>query len=153
MKPFKFTLEAVMTVRERSETEAKAAFGSAIEAHGRAVAMVNRLEQQITQHLQAWRDAMSGGGFSPALILQLEHGLKVLETEKQKGLVQMLQAEKNVSRARDHWQRTRQDCEVVQKFHERQVRAHRQEEMRMEQQLLDEMASRQLESSFTFCKS
>lgn len=141
MKRFRFTLQALWTLRQRQENEA-------LEAHGRALQ-----KRQAAQHAveQADRDLVQA---SDELRRRLETGCEAAAALQFRGLCTAIQERRSrcregLTRAEAEVQRTftamleaRRQREVVDKLHEHQQAQYAREVAVAETKLLDEMALR-----------
>jgi len=139
MKRFRFSLEAVQTVRERAAQEALENYGRAVRERAASEARWAAAEAALTDHLSEWRKAMKGG-FSPREMLQNEHARTMLEAHRDARAEELRVAAAAVARAQAEFQVARQNSEVVERFHDRQRRAFNLSALKEEQNILDEMA-------------
>src|SRR3954469_24285690 len=81
MKRFKFTLEAVQTVRERSARGALETYARALRRRLECEAALEKAERALASHLSEWRGAM-GKSFAPSDMLQNEQLRAMLEAHR-----------------------------------------------------------------------
>jgi flagellar export protein FliJ len=140
MKRFKFSLQAVQTVRERSARTALEAYARALRDLTEAEHTLEAAERALKQQIEDWRRAMKSG-FSPSEMLQHEHARTMLEARRNERAQALRDANKAVVEAQGAFQLARQKCDVVERFHERQRRDFTLAGLKEEQHLLDEMAA------------
>ncbi len=140
MKRFKFSLQAVRTLRERAEQ-------TALERYARAVAA----RQQAIEHLRAirtrcesvWhvRQIMTANGAAAEELSRAQEYSQALEQSVAQGEAQLLNTQRAVDQAWQHLVGARKQREVVDKCHDRQRGRYDHECRTEEQKELDEMAT------------
>jgi len=140
MKRFKFSLQAVQTVRERSARNALEAYARALRDATEAECNLESAEQALKHQVDDWRRAMKKR-FAPSEMLQHEHARTMLEARRNERAQQLREANKAVVAAQSAFQLARQKCDVVERFHDRQKREFNLTVLKEEQHLLDEMAA------------
>lgn len=140
MKPFKFTLEAVRTLRTRQEKNALEQYGKAVQAREQAVSLLWKVRQELEQ---TFRERLNlAEGASAADLAQLERWTGEVAAREQDCLQHVQLA---AMRVEDAWQdllKARQEREIVDKYLDRQRERHDRALEREEQKLLDELAGR-----------
>ncbi len=147
MKKFRFTLDAVRVVRQREEKEALESYSSALLARQKALDRLEEVRLQQAEASEQTRQEMSAGctagrlrqrqSFHESLRISLrecEGRLVLAETVQQSAMQRLVQA--------------KQRRDVVDKAFERQHAGHQKGVMVEEAHLLDELAQRQLPTSF-----
>jgi flagellar export protein FliJ len=143
MRPFRFPLEALRTLRERQER-------SALESYARCV----QASRAATERLQAASDTLDrlasecrapvAAGLAAAHVRQLRAfcaTAAVVRTECQRAVAS---AQRDVQRAWELLVVARQQREAVERYYQRLQQQHLRHEQRAEQKVLDEMAQRRL---------
>jgi flagellar export protein FliJ len=140
MKRFKFSLQAVQTIRERAARTALENYARALRNATEAERSLETAERALTAQVDEWRHAMKKS-FSPSEMLQHEHARAMLEARRNERAQQLRDANKAVVEAQSAFQLARQKCDVVERFHDRQKREFNLAVLKEEQHLLDEMAA------------
>ena len=143
MKRFRFTLQALHTLRQRQENVALEHYGAALLHRQDALRLLQRAENDLAQtwldlqqHLQAGCDA--------ALALQARSLCAAVEERRTRAHQDLGQAELDVQRTFAAMIEARRQREIVDKLHDRQLRAHEHAAAVTEHKLLDELALRRL---------
>lgn len=140
MKRFKFSLQAVQTVRERASRSALEIYARALRTRVEAEAALELAESALTRHLTEWRDAMKRN-FAPSDMLQQEHLRSMLEARRNERAQAVRDAAKAVVQAQSNFQLARQKSEIVEKFRDRQRHDFNLAVLKDEQHMLDELAT------------
>lgn len=147
MKRFKFSLEAVQTVRERSARNALEGYARALRRRLECEAALEKAESALASHLSEWRGAM-GKSFSPGDMLQNEHQRAMLEAHRGECVKVLKDAAEAAAKAQSAFQLARRKSDVVERFHERQRHDFNLAVLKDEQHALDELASSRFDSGF-----
>ena len=139
MKPFRFTLQAVRTLRQRQEQTALKEYAVAALAHQRALDAVQTVQRELES---AWGlvEKKTLDGVTAAQLTQLQaHARAVAERVRQaeEALAGTLLA---VNRALQKLVAARRQREVVDKLFEKQKLRHQRRVLAAEQKQLDEFA-------------
>jgi flagellar export protein FliJ len=140
MKRFRFSLEAVETVRARSAREALENYARKLRIRLAAETALAKADNALAEHLAEWRGAMARS-FSPGDMLQREHARTMLEARRNERGQELREAAAAVTQAYAVFQVARQKSDVVERFHERQRHEFNLGALKEEQHLLDEMAA------------
>lgn len=140
MKRFRFSLEAVQTVRARAAREALENYARKLRARLAAEAGLAKAENALAEHLAEWRRTMEHT-FSPSDMLQQEHARVMLEARRNERAKELREAAAAVTQAYAAFQLSRQKSDVVERFHDRQRREFNLAVLKEEQHLLDELAA------------
>src|SRR3954470_15421923 len=140
MKKFRFTLEAVQTLRARAAREALENYARKLRGRLAAEANLAKAEAALGEHLGDWRRAMSQS-FSPSQMLQHEHARVMLEARRNERARELREAASATAEAYAAFQLSRQKSDVVDRFHDRQRREFNLRVLKEEQNLLDELAA------------
>ena len=140
MKKFRFTLEAVQTVRESAAAKALETYARAVRAQSDAEAALAAANLALTQHLEAWRKAMAKG-FGAAEMLSMGHTRTLLEHKRNQCAEALRNAGAAVIKALAEYHLARQKSDVVERFHERKRHEFNLALVKEEQHFLDELAT------------
>ncbi len=143
MKRFKFTLEALHTVRKRQEQEAMEFYAKALLEKEQALERLAALRRQQDELADETRREMSAGCQADRLRQrQIFHETVRQSIRRQEAAVS--KAELNVQQAMQLLVQAKQQREAVDKAHDRQRSVYERDAAREEAALLDELARRQL---------
>jgi flagellar export protein FliJ len=143
MKRFKFTLEALHTVRKREEQEAMEFYAKALLEKGRAKERLDDLKREFDRVADETRREMSAGCSADRLRQrQIFHDTLRQSIRRQEQVI--AQAEMALQQAMLALVHAKQQREAVDKAHDRQRAAYDRDAAKEEAALLDELARRQL---------
>jgi flagellar export protein FliJ len=147
MKAFKFTLQALRTLREQQEQKALQDYGKALTAQERAVSRMDSARRELEESMAHFQVRVVEGGpaqslsqlqdWNQALERQCqacEHAAKVARNQARLAFARLLSA--------------RHATAVINKLYEEQQRRYRREQRRHQQKVLDELASQRHTLSF-----
>jgi flagellar export protein FliJ len=141
MKPFKFTLEPLRTVRQRQERQAMEAYAMALFERARALKQVQFAERVLAAAQADWKSSANEG--CPAADMSRHalhcHSLAGKYVEQQ-SLFDI--AERTTCTRLKEMLLARQQCQAVDKFLVRQRLAYDRELTRQDQKFIDELAQR-----------
>lgn len=149
MKPFRFTLEALGTVRQRHEQKAMEHYAHMLVLRQKAENTLDKAERDLNS---SWED----------LRRQLARGCTAEEAAQahvyQRSLIQrrtecataLEAADRRVNSALQGMLQARQQREIVDKCCDRQKAKHQRETARGEQKFLDDLAGRRRSSIFAW---
>ncbi len=143
MKTFRFTLQAVRTLRQRQEQEALEHYALALLARRQALGLVEAIDQRIGRHFVQMRQLLAGG-CPAAQAAQAQNFHRSLEDQRKESLAALGQAERRVQAASQAMLATRQKREMVDVYREKQQAVHQRLALREEQKTLDEFALRRV---------
>lgn len=140
MKPFRFSLQAIETLRERAEHSALEQLAAALRGQRSAEERLAGVHRRIEVHQQKHRQLISTA--APVHEVQ-RHGawMEVLREEQSRTNDACMAARRSVAAAASAVQSARQARETISRCHERQRLAHQSESRRQEQMLLDELSA------------
>jgi flagellar export protein FliJ len=138
MKKWKFSLEAVRTVKKRLEDEAAQKHSRALVKLGRAKSELSQTENEI--NAAALMQFSKSGGRKAGDLLQLNQYVGLLEKQRRERLEQVLRGEKEVALARAHLEKVARDREILERLYGRQRSEHQFHIARQEQKWVDEIA-------------
>ncbi|MCI0535276.1 MAG: flagellar FliJ family protein [Verrucomicrobiales bacterium] len=145
MKPFHFTLAAVLTVRQSTENAALKTYAEALLARKSAFARVAALHHELGEHWTQIRLALATQ-CAGAKIDQLRRYVSSLEEELVRREAVLSQAEREVSAALQKMLAARQQRQAVETFRDNQRAQYERDLMREEQKFLDDLARRPMAS-------
>jgi flagellar export protein FliJ len=141
MKAFRFTLQAVRTLRQRQEQLAMEDYAAALRSQQQAEARLAETQQELASGQHQSRNLLADGA-AAAQIVQLQVYCRFLEVrgrDREEALNQARTATRQV------WQRlleARRRREVVDKFYDRQREQYARAGQREEQKNLDDLSGR-----------
>jgi len=141
MKPFRFTLEALHTLRQRQEQLALESYGKALEVRRAASARLQTVQAQLTGEWRWWQERFTQG-VTAVEIAQGRDYCNLLEQRRRECKAEVDAAQQQVDRTWEALVVARQQREAVEKYHQRQRQRYDRELHREEQKILDEMAGR-----------
>jgi flagellar export protein FliJ len=143
MKAFRFTLEAVRTVRQLQENEALERYARALAARQMARDSLEAIQERIMDDFALMRQLLAAGCCA-ARAAQAQNFHHSLEMTRRNGVAALEQAECRVNAACQTMLAARQQREIVDVYCEKQRAAHLRLELREEQKLMDEFALRRV---------
>jgi len=149
MKPFKFTLEAVRTVRQRKENEAMEAYAKALLARRQAMEQLEAVQQKLSDSWKELRQTVTQG-CNALEAARIDGFRRTLEKRRNECMGFLALAERLVNNAWQALIAARQQREVVDTGYEKQKSAHEREQMRAEQKAMDDLAGRRIASPLSW---
>jgi flagellar export protein FliJ len=143
MKAFRFTLEAVRTLRQRQEHEALEVYIRTLLARQQALQALEEIDQSIARDFVQMRQLLAGGcTAAQASHAQNYHGS--LQKKRDAAVAALGQAERRVGESIQAALAARQQREMVDVYREKQQAQHQRLEWREEQKIMDEFAMRRV---------
>lgn len=141
MKPFRFKLQAVHTLRVRQERETMQKYADALLQRKLAMEKLSAIGREIAV---AWTElrAELAEGCAAARILRMQAYCTSLEVRRSEANAVLQGAERAVNQAMQRMLAARQQREVVDKFQAGERSRYERELQRLEQKELDELALR-----------
>ncbi|MGC8744153.1 MAG: flagellar export protein FliJ [Verrucomicrobiia bacterium] len=141
MKRFKFTLQALQTVRMREEQEKLESYSKCVDEYLNTVKLLEAAEKEMDECEKRLERFYRNGGMADELrFLEL---LKEAAAEKCKRRFDEVKLAQNaMEKALADWLEAKKALDAVEKFKQRQKARYDLEARRQEQKLLDEMKSR-----------
>jgi flagellar export protein FliJ len=143
MKAFRFTLEAVRTLRQRQEREALEDYIRALLARQKALNVLEEIDQSIGRDFAEMRQLLAGS-CTAVRAAQAQNYHRSLEIKRDEAAAALAQAERRVNEASQAMLVARQQREMVDVYREKQHALHQRLEMREEQKIMDEFAIRRV---------
>jgi flagellar export protein FliJ len=141
MKPFRFSLQALLTLRRRAEQVALEKYASALLVRRQALEQCDQLHQEQSQWWARWRHELDRG--CSGSTIELWHSSNEQLAERQRAAESALaQAELGMNQALQGVLLSRRDREAVEKHLQRQRAHYLREVGRDEQKQLDDLAHR-----------
>ena len=139
MKPFKFPLESLRTLRKQKEQAAQQQYANALAAFNAAEAQVQEAEGKLTESWQLLMREM-GAGTSAAKIMGLRAWCVVKEARRNECQSAMDEARRTAESALNEMLLAAREREALDRFCDKAFRAHALAMQREEQKNLDEIA-------------
>jgi flagellar export protein FliJ len=140
LKPFRFSLQAVMTIRVNQEAKALEAFARAQAELELVLARRLRLHAELESGFAQQRK-MFEGAVSAEELQRLQKGLRVLHESIARCETEVRKAQAVVEERTRALLEARQKREVMEKLYEKQLANHQAEVARLEQRMADEFAA------------
>jgi flagellar export protein FliJ len=141
MKPFKFSLQSLRTLREQKERAAQQHYTEALRACEEAAKNVKLAGNELAGCWTTLCDKLSQGVDSTEL-LRTRAWCNVLELRLREKTGLLEQARHNMDNVWSEMMRATRDREALDKFHDKRRAVYDREEQREEQKRLDELALR-----------
>jgi flagellar export protein FliJ len=143
MKAFRFTLEAVRTLRQRQEQEALESYARALLARQQVMQALEDMDQRVGRDFEQMR-SLRAGRCTAAQAAQAQNFHASLEKKRDDCLEALGQAERQVNAACRAMLAARQQREMVDVFRGKQQAVHQRLLAREEQKIMDEFAIRRV---------
>jgi flagellar export protein FliJ len=141
MKAFKFTLQALLTLREQQEQKALQEYGRMLNAQERAVSDLESAREQLEEAREKFQNRLLAGCCANEL-WQLQTWCDSIERRVVE-IGHIAQAARNNARiAFSRLLSARHATGIMHKLMEEQQRRHRREQRRHDQKVLDDLANR-----------
>ena len=140
MKPFRFALEAVATVRKRAEGETLESYAQALLFRQHAWSQFEAAERELNAAWNQLRQEL-GTGCAAEKMTWLRRHAEALEEEHKQRLAALQQAERVMHQALQRMLAARHQREVVDKVRGHQRARHDRDAARETQKFLDELAA------------
>jgi flagellar export protein FliJ len=141
MKAFRFTLEAVQTVRHRQEQQALENYVQSLLGRQQVLDKLDTIRDQIRRHQQEMNSLLTRSCTAAALA-QVHQYARALEKLQADQIVALALAERRVNATFHAMIVARQQRKMVETFRAKQLARHQQAEGREEQKFLDDLSSR-----------
>lgn len=140
MKPFRFPLQAVRTVRLDQESKALESFARAQAEVERIAARLRQIRSEIEDAHESHRATLRTAASSDDL-QRLQLGLRALQDHLQESQAESQKAQAVREEKSRALLEARQQREVVDKLHDKQFAKHQVHAARIEQKALDDLAT------------
>jgi flagellar export protein FliJ len=141
MKSFRFTLEAVRTLRQRQEQNALEQYAQSLLLRQQAVKKLEAVQHELNVCMQELRGQLAAG-CTAAQAAQAHDYQRSLARRRDECTVALGTAERCVNAAMQAMLHARRQREVVDKFFDKQKLGHLRGLARSEQKMLDDLAGR-----------
>jgi len=148
MKAFRFTLEAVRTLRQRQEHEALEDYIRALLVRQQALHVLEAIDESIGRDFAQMRQLLAGS-CTAARAAQAQNYHRSLEMKRDDAAAALAQAERRVKEASQAMLAARRQREMVDVYREKQHALHQRLELREEQKIMDEFAIRRVTAPIT----
>ena len=149
MKKFFFTLQAVLTLRQRAEQKALENYSRALLARDDAVKKLTGLERELAAGWELLRQQLSDG-CQGARAAQTKASCAVLEEQKKTSEHALQQAERDLNAASHAMLHARQHREAAEKLQCAQRESYDREVRAEERKEIDDLVSRRARTSASF---
>jgi flagellar export protein FliJ len=143
MKAFRFTLEAVRTLRQRQEQEALENYARALLARQQVLNLLADMDQRIRRDYVEMRKLLAARP-TAAQAAQAQQFHASLEKKRDDCVAALGQAERRLNATSHAMLAARQQREMVDVYREKQHAVHERLGLREEQKILDEFAVRRV---------
>ncbi len=140
MKPFRFPLQAVLTVRANQENKALEAFVRAQADFEKIAARHREIQREIEAVLHSRRDVLSKTVTSDE-VQRMQQGLRLLQEVLRRCQSEMERAQTILEEKSRTLLQARQKREVVEKLQEKQLAGHVAKAAKVEQKMVDDFAT------------
>lgn len=149
MKKFRFTLQALLTVRQQAEQNTLEAYARALATRQEARDRVTTVQRELSE---AWQDLSQEltAGTSAAQVSLSQAWCQVLEQRHTAARRQLQDTEAALQKAHQNMLAARQDREAVESYQDNQRRRYDRELMREEQKTLDDLVNSRLVPAFSW---
>lgn len=144
MKPFKFSLQAVQTVRQREEQRALDAYLGALRQLEAAKNRLQELDQELSAAWAAFRQAVLDPGACADELARVHAYCDGLLKRRRELETALKTARATANRTFARYLAAHLACAAVRQCYERQKRQHLRDALRQEQKALDDLAQRGL---------
>jgi flagellar export protein FliJ len=141
MKRFRFTLQALLTLRQREEHEALERYAAALLARRRAAEVLASVEDELARAATVLNKHLVEGALA-ADLARIQNHYRTVESRYQEALDALKAAEQKIRPAHEGMLESRRQREVVEGCQEKQRERHSRDAMRIEAKLQDELAGR-----------
>jgi flagellar export protein FliJ len=148
MKAFRFTLEAVRTLRQRQENDAMESYVAALASRQQMKSNLEAIDARIKEdssHILRLLDS----GCRAAQASQARHFHSSLEKQLNECVIALGRAERRVQAASQAMLVARQQREIVDTYRDKQHQSHERLRAREEQKTLDEFSVRRVNATLT----
>lgn len=141
MKRFRFSLQAVLTLRQRQEQDAMAEYAAAVAARSLAAAQWQRARHDWEAACDEWRTSLNQPGPAEGLVRGTGY-LQLLQEQQATCAHRLAHADKAVQKASWKWVQAHRRKDSVDRYQEARMADYRRQCQREEQKQLDELALR-----------
>jgi flagellar export protein FliJ len=143
MKPFRFTLQALLLLRQRQERAATERYAAALLTRRKAGEALSAVEDEMSRASAEFAARAEAGAPAADLAKRQEH-FRALETRHARAAQALEAAERAVTPALQQMLEARRQREVVEECREKQRERHQREIQRLDDKLQDEFALRRV---------
>jgi flagellar export protein FliJ len=147
MKRFHFSLQPLLTLRQRNEQSALEKYAQALLVRQRALEQVDIVHRKQSESWNRWRAEVKAG-CAAAVLTQWHACERNLAEQRQQAEAALRQAELAVNQTLQQALATRREREAVEKHLQKEHRRYKVELNREEQKALDDLAHRHFSPLF-----
>lgn len=140
MKRFRFSLEAVATIRHHQEDQARQKFAEATRIHREAMARLEKTQSELAATMDERRAPTPRSATEHCQLQEWQHVLQQRVETQTKEIKQLAFA---VHQTNQELMLARQRHEAVEKIRNQRLARHEQEGLKAEQKILDDLANRE----------
>ncbi|MBI4324919.1 MAG: flagellar FliJ family protein [Chloroflexi bacterium] len=141
MKPFRFTLQALLTLRQREEQVAIEDYARALQARQQALAQLDAAEHELSLAWHEWHTALAEGCVAAQAAQRKEFCESVAERRNQRAAA-LAGANRAYNQALQKMLSTRRQRRAVETYFVHQRQRYDRELLREEQKTLDDLVKR-----------
>lgn len=138
MKAFRFTLQAILTLRQRQEQVCLEQYGQAVQAREQALARLEAVQAEL-ESAWAHRRALQTAGAPLARLIQADDWCQTVDARRTACAAALREAQSQVAAAWSRFLAARRQREGVEKYRARQKRRYDLDCQREEQRILDDL--------------
>jgi flagellar export protein FliJ len=141
MKPFRFTLQALLTLRQHHEQRAMEQYAHTLESRRLALVQRDAASHTLDNVRAELRLQLSGG--TPAVLLSQAHAYsRLVELRLHQASQKLAATEQAATEALQSLVAARKDRETLETLRDRRLKLHATQARRLDDRLLDELATR-----------
>jgi flagellar export protein FliJ len=141
MKPFRFSLQPLLVLRQRREQEAMESYAHALFERAQAMDQMQAAETRLQGAHAEWQQQAQAGGWA-AHLARLGQHYESLARRRDEHVALVGAAERKTQASLKEMLIARQQREAVEKCLARQRQAHELARQRLEQKFLDDLAQK-----------
>lgn len=149
MKAFRFTLDALNTLRRQEEQKAMENYAQSLVAKRLAVEALEKAERNLKNGAEALRERLAAGCSAGEAAQGHDYQRSLVQRRTDCAAV-VENAERRVGAALEAMLNARKQREIVDKFFDKQKAAYLREQGRREQKFMDDLAGRRRSSVLTW---
>lgn len=138
MKPFRFSLQAVLTLRQRQEQGALQEYGAALRSYREGVNAMETAQREMEHAWRSLQQELNRGSHAGRLHWAGEY-CRGLEQKCEKQRREVKRLESRLESRRQALLKAQAEREAVEKFHDRQRRYHQLEVRRAEEKAVEDL--------------
>lgn len=140
MGKFVFKLQAVLNLKKQIESNLKNELGKAVQELERQKQILKDIESERDEYIGEIK-SKSSSGISVGLLREYNSYLSLLKDRMDLQKNNIICAQKNVDKCREELVKAVQERKMMEKLREKKYEEHIKEQQKMEQKIIDEIAS------------